>query len=444
MLSTTFAAPKTRLVFIDPTLETWELLAAGVRRGIEIVVFNPVRDALEQIHNALEQRPQTEEIHVVSHGAPGTLFLGETTVNEKTLVKKQHLLKHWAGLDVLLYGCEVGAGNIGQHFIERLGQLSKGSISAAKTLVGNAEFGGRWELFRADGKATEGLAFSRKSMESYAGVLVSFAARTIATVGTGPGEMAIADLNGDGNPDLAVTNYNSDNVSILLGNGDGTFGAATNIAAGNGPQSVAVGTFDAGSTLDLAIPRFNGGVSILLGNGDGTFGASSTLGAGTQPYSVAVGTFDAGSTLDLAIANRASRNASILLGNGDGTFGGASNFGAQIQPSSVVVGNFDGGSTSDIAVTNRLSGSVSILLGNGDGTFGTATNLSVGGFPQSVATGDFNGDNNLDLVTANQTGSVSILLGNGEGTFSAANNLEQEALHPLWQRQIWIGMGTWT
>ena len=102
-----------QLLLIDPTVEAWESLAAGVQQGIEVIVLNPVQDALEQIHSILGQRPNTAGIHVVSHGAPGTLFLGETTITGETLEQKQHLLERWAGLDVLLYGCEVGAGTVG-------------------------------------------------------------------------------------------------------------------------------------------------------------------------------------------------------------------------------------------------------------------------------------------------------------------------------------------
>ena len=93
--------------------------------------------------------------------------------------------------------------------------------------------------------------------------------------------------------DLAVANIVSDNVSILLGNGDDTFDAATNFAAGDGPISVAVGLLDGDTFLDLAVVNiFSDNVSILLGNGDGTFDAATNFAAGNNPRSVAVGEFD--------------------------------------------------------------------------------------------------------------------------------------------------------
>ncbi|MBK8293599.1 MAG: VCBS repeat-containing protein [Solirubrobacterales bacterium] len=253
---------------------------------------------------------------------------------------------------------------------------------------------------------------------------VSFGAATNFATGTTPVSVATGDLNGDSKPDLAVANYSSDNVSVLLGNGDGTFGAATNFAVGAGPYSVAIGDLNGDSKPDLAVANFGvGNVSVLLGNGDGTFGAATNFTAGTNPYSIAISDLNGDSKPDLAVGNVSSDNVSVLLGNGNGTFGTATNFAAGTTPISIAIGDLNGDSKPDLAVSNVSSDDVSVLLGNGDGTFGAASNITAGNGPFSVAIGDLDGDSKPDLAVANfSSGNISILLGNGDGTFGAATN----------------------
>ena len=131
----------------------------------------------------------------------------------------------------------------------------------------------------------------------------------------------------DDEMDLAVVNRADDDVSILLGNGDGTFGPKTDFPVGSFPRSVAVGLFNADSNLDLVVVNQpDDDVSILLGNGDGTFGPKTDFPVGIQPIFVAVGLFNADSNLDLVVVNLADDDVSILLGNGDGTFGPKTDF----------------------------------------------------------------------------------------------------------------------
>ena len=256
---------------------------------------------------------------------------------------------------------------------------------------------------------------------------VSFSPATNFAVGTNPSSVAIGDINGDGQPDLAVANENSHNVSVLIGQGNGTFGAATNFAAAWNPYSVAIGDFNGDSKLDLAVTNFGyNSVAVLLGQENGTFGAATNFPAGAGPYSVAIGDFNGDSKSDLAVANFGSHNVSVLLGQGNGTFGTATSFAVGTGPRSVAIGDFNGDSKSDLAVANENSHNVSVLLGQGNGTFGAATNFAAGAGPWSVAIGDFNGDSKSDLAVANSHvvsgNNVSILLGVGDGTFGAATN----------------------
>jgi len=192
---------------------------------------------------------------------------------------------------------------------------------------------------------------------------VFFLSRQDFGAGDGPISVAVADFNADLRPDLAVANGGSNNVSILLGNGDGTFAAARNFGAGDGPNSVAVADFNADSVPDLAVTNARSdNVSIFLGNGDGTFAAARNFGVGSFPVFVAVADFNADLRPDLAVTNFFFNNVSILLGNGDGTFAAAQNFEVGSNPISVAVADFNADLRPDLAVANPGSDNVSILL----------------------------------------------------------------------------------
>ncbi|MGI9106685.1 MAG: FG-GAP-like repeat-containing protein, partial [Pyrinomonadaceae bacterium] len=254
----------------------------------------------------------------------------------------------------------------------------------------------------------------------------SFGAPTNFGVGTNPQSVAVGDFNGDGNQDLASANFTSDDVSVLLGNGAGGFGGASNFGAGDGAISVAVGDFNGDGNQDLATANQNAStVSILLGDGAGNFAAATNFGVGRNPYVVVVGDFNGDGKQDLATANFNSSNVSVLLGDGAGSFAAATNFGTAISPQSVTVGDFNGDGKLDLATANFDSNDVSVLLGDGAGSFAAATNFGAGTNPYSVAVGDFNGDGNQDLAVANTSShNVSVLLGDGVGGFATAINFD--------------------
>ncbi len=149
-------------------------------------------------------------------------------------------------------------------------------------------------------------------------------------------------------------------------------------------SAVAIGDLNGDGRLDLAIADLDAAtVSILLGNGDGTFPATATniYGTGSSPYSVAIEDFNGDGKADLAVANSGSNSVSILLGNGDGTFATKVDYTSSAfdsRPVSVGIGDFNGDGKPDLAVANSNSSNVSILLGNGNGTFATFSSYPLG------------------------------------------------------------------
>ncbi len=269
----------------------------------------------------------------------------------------------------------------------------------------------------------------------------TFQTQQIFEVAGNVNSVVVADLNGDGKPDVVVTHYQS--VGVLLGNGNGTFQSEQTFATGVSSVSVAVGDLNGDGRPDLVVASdsaslpFNqpATVSVLLGNGDGTFQSQQTYAVGNSfdlPTSVAIGDVNKDGKPDLVVAN-ISNTVSVLLGNGDGTFQPQQMFSTgQNRPSSVAVKDVNGDGFPDLVVTNEFGtsvddphvGSVSVLLGKGNDTFQSPQSFSVGPDPTSTKLVDLNGDGSLDAVVANGGSynyggsSVSVLLNDANGNFA--------------------------
>jgi len=271
---------------------------------------------------------------------------------------------------------------------------------------------------------------------------VSSVSLVSSPIPSGSGQ-AVADFNGDGKLDLA--GFGNGFLTVNLGNGDGTFQSSTIYPlAQNDPSTLAVGDFNGDGKMDIAVAFGVNGppyvVTVMLGNGDGTFQAPSQAAAiEYNPLSMAAADFNGDGKLDLAVANY-DRTVSLLQGNGDGTFQPqtvitlGSGF---IGEEAIAVGDFNGDGKLDLAVSTVASTvgqtwQILILLGNGDGTFQPPASFPTSGIGlSSIAVADVNGDGKLDLVAASDCqptdggceglivtpGAASVLLGNGDGTF---------------------------
>ncbi|WP_263382326.1 FG-GAP-like repeat-containing protein [Granulicella arctica] len=269
---------------------------------------------------------------------------------------------------------------------------------------------------------------------------------TIVTGATNTSSLfsAIGDFNKDGIADLAVTNFGDGTVNVLLGKAGSTlsYQAPVAYATGKAPYGIVVGDFNNDGKADLAVSNVvSGTVSILLGNGNGTFqtqhsyntGSTGTAGATTlpEPYGLAIADFNKDGFQDLVTTNTQEGTISILLGHGDGSFGAPSTTAVGVNPFLSVAADFNGDGNPDLMVVNSKSNNVSYLLGDGSGSFNasTATTYATGGTPYSAAVGDFNQDGRPDVAISNlgdpnaapTTGSVTILLNQAGGGFATTS-----------------------
>jgi hypothetical protein len=291
------------------------------------------------------------------------------------------------------------------------------------------------------------------------GLPLKFANAKIYNSGTFENDfVAVGDLNGDGHPDVVVVAANASPsiLGVLLGKGDGTFNApVTYVAGGNSSSAVVIGDVNGDGFLDLVVANESasnssgeGDVSVLLGNGNGTFQPAVNYDSGgSDATALAIADVNGDKHPDIVVVNRCDSECTgngtvgVLLNDGKGSFLAPILYSSgALLPDSVAVGDFTGDGKPDIVVAhkcaadgecNTSNGSLGVLLNNGDGTFKAPVVYGSGGYlyALAVAVADMNGDGKLDLIVGNwcesiavcggftPTGGVSVLLGNGNGTF---------------------------
>lgn len=272
------------------------------------------------------------------------------------------------------------------------------------TIVFNSNRDGDYEIFAVNPDGT------------------GFAPATSYATGDGPVSVAIGDLNGDGNPDLATANLYTGTLSVLLSGGDGTFGPKRTYRTGGDPRAVAIRDLNGDLKPDAVTVSSDASiVTVRLNRGDGTFQAGRGYPV-AGAVAVGIGDLNGDGAPDVVTANRTS-TVSVFLNRGNGRLRGAREYRTGLEPVSVALGDLSGDGKPDLVTANVEANSVSVLINTGDGGFGAGRAYVVGRSPMAVSTGDVDSDGRPDIVSANlDANTVSVLQNGGDGTFQAGND----------------------
>jgi hypothetical protein len=234
--------------------------------------------------------------------------------------------------------------------------------------------------------------------------------------------LAAGDLNGDGNVDLLAINSPVGTVGslvVFLGTGNGKFTPAGAYKVGVEPTQAVVADFNGDGFLDVAVtnPK-GGGVMVFPGNGLGNLGTPTSYRGTASPYALAAADVNGDGYQDLLVAG-AQGSLAILRNNGDGTFTGAASYRIGQEADNIAVGDLNHDGKLDVAISVAFDQGIDVLLGNGDGTFGPVTfysTASAGNAPDGVVFADFNLDGKVDLAISTAQGNLGLFYGNGDGT----------------------------
>jgi hypothetical protein len=241
------------------------------------------------------------------------------------------------------------------------------------------------------------------------------------TVGRLPSALAAADFNKDGHLDLALTNANDHTVTVLLGNGDGSFRPAPGSpfdTGGTSPYSLGVADFNGDNKLDLAVGNLGSSeVRILHGNGTGGFTLDSIHLGGAQSNNLAVGDFTGDGRPEVAeLAGKPNSIVQLFVQDSNGVFQAGDTLDLTLYPVGIAAGLINGDGTLDLVTANNVNDTVNVLINTGSGHFATAVSFPAGQVPYTMTLADLNGDGHLDVAVVGNHG-VSVLLGNGNGGF---------------------------
>jgi hypothetical protein len=263
----------------------------------------------------------------------------------------------------------------------------------------------------------------------------SFGSNSLISFSSAQATAVVADVNGDGKPDLIFANGTTPGLlTVLTNNGSGGFGSNATLSVGYAPKSLTAADVNGDHKIDLiSADLYSGTLTVYTNNGIGAFGLSGTYNAGSDPYSVIAADLNDDGKMDLVCADEYGNTVTILTNNGAGVFGSNATCTVGSEPMSVAAVDLNGNGKLALVTANygfSEGNTLTVLTNNGSGVYGSNATLVVGNGPISVVAADMNGDGKPDLICANsQDNTLTVLTNNGAGGFGM-NTLLFEGENP--------------
>lgn len=409
------------IIFVDPDITDLSQLLGEIPARARLVVLDPDSDALAQISGELARHTGLEAVHIVSHGNSGRLEFASGTLDLTSLADDAELLRSWQGSlseegDVILYGCEVAAGEKGYAFIHRLAELTGADVAASTDTTGHHLLGGDWDLEAVTGEIQTAVP---RAFQTYTGILgdVPMVDSGQLLGSSNSSDIAFGDLDRDGDLDAFIANNTAPN-KVWLNNGSGTFVDSGQNLGSDVSTGVSLGDVDGDGDLDAFVTNNGTADTVWLNDGSGVFTDSGQNLGSSNSSDVALADLDSDGDLDALVVNTVGQANTVWLNSGSGVFSLNQNLGSS-SSSGVALADLDRDGDLDAFVANSGAGEANrVWFNDGTATFADSGQSLGSSISTDVLLADLDSDGDTDAFVTNFSGQGNtVWLNTGSGSF---------------------------
>ncbi|MDE5083420.1 MAG: FG-GAP-like repeat-containing protein, partial [Trichodesmium sp. St18_bin1] len=377
-------------------------------------------DGIQQIGDILQKHPETDTLHIISHGSPGCLYLGNSQLSLDTLKQYAPEVQLWDIDNLVLYGCYVAAGDAGEEFVGKLSGLMGANIAASKTLTGSAPKGGNWELEVNTGQQRPTSALQTEVVETYSGVLV-YNEKIISNKANAAVSVFAADVDGDGNGDIISASFNDNKITLYLNDGSNNFTEETISTNAKGAYEVFAADVNGDGNVDvLSASKLDDKIAMYLNDGSNNFTEHIISSNADGARSVFAEDMDGDGDVDVLSASESDDKIALYLNEG------SNNFTKPIIISSnadgayeVFAADVDGDNDVDVLSASWGDDKITLYVNEGSNKFREQTISTNVKNATSVFVEDVDSDGDGDILsTSYKDNKIALYLNDGRNNFT--------------------------